>query len=328
MTLKVLYIGGTGEISFDCIRSSLEAGHQVFVFNRGTSGVTLPDAVERITGDVGDPESFSRLGDMGFDVVCQFRNFTPAEVKRDIAVFSGKTDQYVFISSASAYQKPLKHYVITEETPLDNPHWEYSRQKAAAEATIAEQTALPFTIVRPSHTFRTRPPTVFHDPHLTVRRMLEGKPLIIPGDGTSLWTITSSLDFAPPFVGLLGNPKAMGEAFHLTSDLAFTWDQIHTAIGACVGATPTFVHVPGDTLIRYEPEWEGPLHGDKIHSVLFDNSKIKSVVGDFSCERDLDTLMRRPMANFERDAEMRDEDRSRDALFDRIAADQQGLASD
>jgi nucleoside-diphosphate-sugar epimerase len=326
MTLKVLYIGGAGEISYDCVHNSVTAGHQVYVYNRGTSGEAFHDAVERITGDINDPAAYGRLGDMGFDVVCQFRNFTPKEVERDIAVFSGKTDQYVFISSASAYQKPPVRAVITEETPLVNPYWEYSRQKAACEAMIAGQTALPFTILRPSHTFRTRPPSLFGEAHLAMRRMLAGKPIVISGDGTSLWTITSALDFAPPFVRLLGNQKAIGEAFHLTSDLAVTWDQIYQAVARALGVVADFAHVSADTLVRYEPDWLGPLHGDKIHSAVFDNTKIKSVVGDFACEGDLDTTLKRPLSYFRPDAAPAENDARHDALFDRIATDQRALA--
>ena len=325
MALKVLYIGGTGQISFDCVHQSIAAGHDTCVFNRGNTGAGLPDAAERLTGDVDDPAVYRRLADRGFDVVCQFRAFTPADIERDVALFGGRVGQYVFISSASAYEKPPRHQVVTEDVPLVNPFWEYSRLKAAGEAVLTAQSRLPYTIVRPSHTFRTRLPTAFSELNLAPMRMAAGKPIVVPGDGTSLWTITRSEDFAPPFVRLLGNDGAVGEAFHLTGDHAFTWDQIYRAIGRAVGSTPTLVHVPTDTAVRYNPDWRGPLTGDKTNSMLFDNAKIKAVVGDFACASQLDELMRRPLVGFRADTRPDPEQRRLDALFDRIATDQQAV---
>ena len=327
MALKVLYIGGTGEISFDCIHRSVAAGHETTVFNRGNTGTGLPDATRRLVGDVDDPAAYGALAEAGFDVVCQFRAFTPAEIERDIALFAGKVAQYVFISSASAYEKPPRAQVVTETVPLDNPFWEYSRLKAAGEAVLTAQARLPYTIVRPSQTFRTELPTAFSELDLAPRRMLAGKPTVVPGDGSSLWTITRAEDFAPPFVGLLGNDGAIGEAFHLTGDRAFSWDRIYRAIGHAVGAAPDLVHVATDTLVRYNPDWLGPLTGDCTNSMLFDNAKIKSVVGDFDCASELEEVIRRPLVSFRADAPADPEQRRLDGLFDRIAADQLSLGA-
>ena len=327
VALRVLYIGGTGQISFDCVHQSVAAGHDVSVFNRGNTGSGLPDAARRLTGDVDDPAAYGALANQGFDVVCQFRAFTPADVERDVALFGGRIAQYVFISSASAYEKPPRRNVVTEDVPLDNPFWEYSRLKAAAEAVLTAQSGQPYTIVRPSHTLRTRLPTAFSETDLAPRRMLAGRPIIVPGDGTSVWTTTRSADFAPPFVRLLGNDLAIGEAFHLTADHGFTWNQIYQAIGHAVGAVPDLVHVATDTLVRYNADWLGPLTGDKVNSMLFDNTKIKAVVGDFTCASELAEVLRRPLAGFRNAAPADPEQRRLDVLFDRIAADQRQLGA-
>ena len=325
VALKVLYIGGTGQISFDCVHQSIAAGHDTCVFNRGNTSAGLPDAAALLIGDVDDPAAYGRLVDHGFNVVCQFRAFTPADVVRDVALFGGRVGQYVFISSASAYEKPPRHHVVTEDVPLVNPFWEYSRLKAAGEATLTAQSRLPTTIIRPSHTFRTRLPTAFSELDLAPMRMAAGKPIVVPGDGTSLWTITRSEDFAPPFVRLLGNDRAVGEAFHLTAECAFTWDQIYRGHRprrrrhARVGPRPDR---HGRAL---QPGWRGPLIGDKANSMLFDNAKIKAVVGDFACPTDLDTVLATPLAVFKPDAPLDDEQRRLDTLFDRIAADQQAV---
>ena len=289
--MKVLYIGGTGDISFDCVHETVRAGHETCVFNRGNANEGLPDAVRFIKGDINDARSYGRVAAEGFDVVCQFRAYRPEDIARDIELFGGRVGQYVFISSASAYQKPPRRHIITEDVPLANPYWAYSRLKAQAESVLTGQDGLRYTIVRPSHTFRTQPPVAVGDSATVLRRMLAGQPVIVPGDGTSLWTITRSVDFAPPFVRLLGNPRAIGQAFHLTSDVPATWNLIYEATGRALGVTPYVVHVATDRLVRYRADWEGPLLGDKSNSIMFDNSKIKSVAGDFSCETDLDAML-------------------------------------
>jgi nucleoside-diphosphate-sugar epimerase len=326
MALKVLFIGGTGQISLAAVREAVAAGHRVTVFNRGRTAAELPAGVEAIAGDMADAAAYGAAVDGRFDVVCQFMVFTPAEMARDIATFAGKTGQYVFISTASAYQKPARHYVITEKTPLENPYWDYSRQKAACEWLLREQSALPYTIVRPSHTVRTRLPSSVGDGDTVARRLLNGRPVIVAGDGMSLWTLTRAADFSVPFVKLFGNGKALGEDFHITGDRSFTWDQIHAAIADGLGVKAEIVHVPSDTLVRYRPEWEGGLFGDKMWPVIFDNSKVKSVAGPFTCAERLDAILAEPLAAFRarqqagggRPSEL-------DALFDRIAAEQSAL---
>ncbi len=326
MALKVLYVGGTGQISYDCVIASVAAGHDTHVFNRGNSNAGLPDAVTFHVGDVNDAETYGALAAHGFDAVCQFRTFMPEEMERDIAVFSGHVGQFLFISTASAYRKPMDGYLVTEDVPLENPFWEYSRLKAACETLLTGQSAMPFTIVRPSHTFRDRLVTGLSEHDLAAVRILAGKPVVVPGDGNSLWTFTPSADFAPPFVRLLGNGRALGEAFHLTGGAAFTWNQIYAALGRALGTGVSMVHVPTDTLVRYRPDWRGPLLGDKANSVLFDNAKVRGVVGDFAYETDLDRMLERPVAAFRRrHAAGAPVDADLDALLDRIIADQNAV---
>lgn len=320
MALRVLFIGGSGQISLPCVARAAAAGHEVTVLNRGVSEVGLPSSVNRSIGDIHDDQSYAAAAERCYDVVCQFLVFEPEQAARDVALFAGKTNQYIFISSASAYQKPVADFPITEAVPLDNPYWHYSRQKAACEKVLMEQDRLPVTIVRPSHTIRTKFPTAFGEGETAVSRMLRGLPIIVPGDGKALWTLTRAEDFAPPFVGLFGVKEALGEAFHLTSDHAYPWDAIYLAIGRAVGAVPDLVHVPTDNLVGFHPDWEGFLRGDKAYSVLFDNSKIKSLVGDFSCEKDVDVLMQEPLAHWlaRGGGEASVTSDPLDALFDRI----------
>ncbi len=318
--MRVLFIGGSGAISFDCIHETVRLGHDVTVFNRGNHNDGLPRECHFITGDVEDDAAYGQLAAHHFDAVAQFRLFTPEAIRRDIALFAGHCGQYVFISSASAYAKPVRNLPITERTPLDNPYWAYSRDKAAMESLLRAQQSLPFTIVRPSHTYRTKMPTPLGG---EISRLLRGKPVIVHGDGESLWTTTHASDFARPFARLFGAAAALGEAFHITNDRAWSWNEIFDAIGAALGVDVTRVHVPSDTLVRYQPEWEGPLLGDKSPSVQFDNSKVKSVVGDFDCPIDPWEGMRLVAAQYPPRAD--DIDQARDALYDRIIADQDRL---
>jgi nucleoside-diphosphate-sugar epimerase len=324
--MKVLFVGGTGQISFDCVHESVRVGHDVWVFNRGNSNAGLPETVSFIVGDFDDDAVYGQIAGMGFDVICQFRVFTPEQMQRDVQLLAEHVGQYIFISSASAYQKPAPHYVITEEMPLLNPFAAYSRDKTACERVLREQDALAYTIVRPSHTSRTKFTTAMGEGDLAASRMLRGKPIVVPGDGTSLWTITRAVDFAPPFVRLFGRSEAMGEAFHLTSPNAYDWNHIYAAIGKSLGCQPDLVHVPSDTLVKYNPEWQGALLGDKTYSVLFDNSKIKAVVGEFDCNPSLDDFMAALAADFlGRGGDKEPVDAATDALYDRIAADQRAL---
>ena len=315
--MRVLYIGGTGEISYNCIHETVRLGHDVTVFNRGHHNAGLPEGVTFIAGDVERGPEYDSLGREGFDVVCQFRLFTPAAMQRDIALFAGHCDQYVFISSASAYQKPVRNLPITESTPLDNPHWQYSRDKAAMEKLLQRQDKLPFTIVRPSHTYRTRMPTPMAP--IEVSRLLRGKPVVVHGDGESLWTVTHAEDFARPFARLLGNDEAVGEDFHITGDRAWPWNEIFEAIGEALKVSVDMVHVASDRLVRYRPEWEGPLLGDKSYSTLFDNGKIKSVVGDFDCPIDPWRGMKMVADRYPQSKEF---DPAIDTLLDRIVKEQ------
>lgn len=312
--MRVLFIGGSGEISFDCIHESVRLGHEVSVFNRGRNNAGLPDECRFITGDIADDAAYGLLAAERFDVVCQFRLFEPEALQRDLALFTGQCGQYVFISSASAYAKPVRNLPITEATPLGNPHWAYSRAKAEMEALLRAQNRLPYTIVRPSHTYRTRMPTPLGG---EVSRLVRGKPVVIHGDGESLWTVTHARDFARPFARLLGAAAAQCEAFHITHDQQWPWNEIFEAIAAALGVkAPQWVHVASDTLIRYNAEWEGPLLGDKSPSVRFDNSKVKSVVGDFSCPIGLWEGMRLVAEQFYPSAD--DYDVAQDELYDRI----------
>jgi nucleoside-diphosphate-sugar epimerase len=338
VALNVLFVGGTGQISLTSVREAVAAGHQVTVFNRGKSSPTeLPEGVATIVGDIHDQASYANLGASKFDVVCNFMVFKPEQLRQDLATFSGNVGQYIFISSASCYQKPARHYIITEKTPLENPYWEYSQNKIACERLLQDQSKLPYTIVRPSHTIRTRLPIQIGDQTGVLRRMLGGKPVLVTGDGTSPWTLTRSIDFSVPFVRLFGSSRALGQDFHITNDRAFTWDQIHTAIGRAFGVETINFHVPTDTLTRYHREWVGPLIGDKMWTALFNNSKVKSVVGQFTCSEDLEEILAESVAlakhHFEAagatgqlnnpDHPVTDED----ALMDRIIADQSSLGN-
>jgi nucleoside-diphosphate-sugar epimerase len=323
---KVLFIGGTGQISLCCVEAAIAAGDDVSVYNRGRTAGNLPKDVHVLVGDYEDDAAYAALGHRDFDVVCQFIAFGPEHVSRDLRTFRGSAGQYIFISSASAYQKPVVQYRITEAVPLINPFWEYSQRKIAGENVLREQTEVPYTIVRPSHTVRTRLPAALSEGDQAISRMQDGLPVIVPGDGTSLWTLTRCEDFAPPFVRLFANKMALGEDFHITSDHAFTWDQIYQAIGRGVGAKAELVHVPSETLVRFQPDWIGPLLGDKIYSVLFDNSKLKAVVGDFDCEGDIDRVVAAPCAAYRhRQATTGSTPRPLDPLFDRIISEQRAV---
>ncbi|MEO8184657.1 MAG: SDR family oxidoreductase [Deltaproteobacteria bacterium] len=306
--MKILYIGGTGEISFSCVLESLGLGHDVSVFNRGQTEQPLPASVRQITGDLADDAGYARLGEERFDVVCQFFAFDMQRVEKDLQIFGGRTGQYVFISTASAYAKPIDRFErITERTPVHNPFWEYSQKKTQMEQRLlaahrAEQ--LPVTIVRPSHTYRRRMPSALGGGDWTARRMREGLPVIVHGDGTSLWTLTHASDFARPFARLLGNPRALGEDFHITGEGVHTWDEILTQMARALGVEAKLVHITSDALVRYEPSWKGPLHGDKSPSTLFDNGKVSSVAGPFptliSLEEGFKLAVREVVARLER----------------------------
>jgi nucleoside-diphosphate-sugar epimerase len=326
MALNVLFIGGTGQISLPCVELAVKAGHKVSVFNRGIRDEPLPKKVKLIQGDMKDEKTYRKLGKTRWDVVAQFMVFLPEQMQLDIETFAGSTGQYVFISSASVYEKPARHYVITEKTPAVNPYWPYSQAKIACEEMLKAAKKLPWTIVRPSHTVRSGLPTMMNEGDLVARRMLAGKPVIVAGDGTTPWTLTRSADFAVPFTELLGNRKALGEVFHITGDMGFTWDAIYKAIGRGLGVEPNIVHVPTDTLVRYNAGWEGPLVGDKTWAALFDNKKVKRVAGKFTCSEDLDEILKEPLERLRKRLKDPGPDTSElDALLDKIAAQQSAL---
>lgn len=321
---SILYIGGTGTISAACVRRSIALGHEVSVLNRGSARRPLPDGVDLIQADVRDPAAVrSALGAREFDVVAEFLAFTPEHVATDLALFEGRTSQYVFISSASAYEKPPRRVPVTESTPLRNPFWQYSRDKIACEDVLVaahRERGLPMTIVRPSHTYDERLlPTM--GGWTDIARLREGRPVVIHGDGTSLWTLTHSDDFAVAFTGLLGNPAAIGEAFTITGSHAPSWNQIYGWLADAAGvASPDFVHVASDTIAAFAPELGPTLIGDKAHSMLFDNSKVTQLVPDFRTTVTFDEGARRILSYYDAHPEAQHVDEDRDALFDRIAA--------
>ena len=325
MPLRVLFIGGTGNISLPCVAAAVAAGHHVTVFNRGATVVRLPDDVTSIVGEMNDGEAYSELGKASFDVVCQFIVFTPEQMARDIDTFLGCAGQYIFISSASVYEKPPRHYIITEKTPAVNPYWAYSQNKIACEAMLKSTSSALWTIVRPSHTVRSMLPTMFNEGDVVAHRMLEGRPVIVAGDGSTPWTLTRCKDFARPFVGLFGKSAALGEDFHITSDNAYAWDDIYRTIAAGLGVEADIVHVPTDTLVRYRPEWEGPLRGDKTWPALFDNTKVRKVAGDFPAANELRDVLAEPIASVK--ARKRLTRHELDPLIDRIVNDQRALGA-
>ncbi len=306
--MKILFIGGTGNISAACVRLAVSHGHQVTLLNRGTRPLSDYDILgaESVIADVND-EAATRaaLGDRHFDAVANFIAFRPTDIERDIRLFSGRCAQYLFISSASAYQKPLVCPFITESTPLKNPYWQYSRDKIACEdACVAAYRShdFPVTIVRPSLTYETVIPVAIGSwkDFTIVDRMRRGEPVLVHGDGSGLWTITHSRDFAQGFVGLLGNQQALGEAFHITSDEVLTWNQIYDAVGIAADVGPVEkVHVPSAFIAKMVKGMEGNLLGDKAVSTIFDNSKIKRAVPDFRATTSFQQGIRETIAWFE-----------------------------
>jgi nucleoside-diphosphate-sugar epimerase len=283
--MKVLFVGGTGIISSACSQAALDAGIELHLLCRGQSIREMPRGAEVLRGDIRDRDSARRaLGSNKYDAVVDFVAFTPDHVKIDLELFGDRTDQYVFISSASAYKKPVLSLPITESTELLNPFWRYSRDKIACERLLLEAheaSGFPATIVRPSHTYdKTLLP--FDAGYTALHRMKQGKPVVVHGDGTSLWVLTHHRDFALAFTGLLGNPRAIGEAFHITSDEVLTWNQIYEAVAHAAGCTPKLVYVPSRAIASVDSDWGASLLGDKSHSVIFDNTKVKRLVPGYT----------------------------------------------
>ena len=320
--LRVLFIGGSGIISSACSRLAVERGTALTVLNRGeTTTRPLPEGVEVLRGDARDPASLREvLGDRDFDVVVDWVAFTPDHVRADVEAFRGRTGQYVFISSASAYQTPPARVPVTESTPLRNPFWQYSRDKIACEDVLVaayRDEAFPATIVRPSHTYdRTLVP--FDGGWTVVDRMRRGAEVVVHGDGTSLWTLTHHEDFARGFVPLLGHSRTLGEAFHITSDDAPTWDQIAQMMAAAAGVEARIVHVPSDAVAAADPEWGAGLLGDKAHSMVFDNTKLRSVVPGWSATIPFEQGAREIVAWHDEDPARQVVDQRLDAVMDSL----------
>lgn len=328
--MKILFIGGTGIISSACSDLAVARGHELFMVNRAVSKkLPVPEGATVLPADIYNDETrlAALLSDRHFDAVVDYLAYHPHDIERDLRLFRGKTDQFVFISSASAYQKPVQNYLITEETPLENPFWEYSQNKIACEDRLMQayqDEGFPVTIIRPSHTYGySQIPfgvSSWRHPWTVVDRMKRGQKVIVPGDGTSLWVVTWSADFAKGLLGLLGNEKAIGEAFQITSDEALTWDQIHLEAYYALGLEPNLIHIPSDLIAMYDPDSLGSLIGDKANSVVFDNSKIKRFVPDYSCEVNWAEGVRRCLAWFEEHPEFQTVDHEMDAIWDRIIA--------
>jgi nucleoside-diphosphate-sugar epimerase len=327
--MKVLFIGGTGNISGACSRLAVEQGMDLYHLNRGKLKSAVPSGIKTIHADItNENEVKQALKGHKFDVVVNFIAFTPDDIKRDMEIFSGNTRQYIFISSASAYQKPGGHPVITESTPLANPFWDYSRNKIACEDllnTAFRDTGFPVTIVRPSLTYETVIPVAIGSwtDYTIIDRMKKGKKVIIHGDGTSLWTITHSEDFAKGFNGLLGHQQSIGHSFHITSDEILSWDQIYEAVADAAGTELKAVHIASDFICKVADtmDWQwmrGNLHGDKARSVIFDNSKIKRFVPGFTATIPFKQGIKRTLDWFESDPSRMVIDENNNKFIDRV----------
>lgn len=324
--MKALFIGGTGTISTEISRLCVKQGWELTLLNRGNASDRVPEGARVICADIHDENAArNAIGTETFDVVADFIAFTPQDVQRDIRLFQGKCAQYVFISSASAYQKPLSSPWITEGTPLHNPYWQYSRDKIACENLLMQayhDDLFPVTIIRPSHTYCERSvPVALHGNHgsfQVLERIRQGKPIIVPGDGTTLWTLTHSRDFAVAFTGLMGNTHALGEVFHITGDESLTWNQIHQCIGTAMGQKVRMVHIASETLSLLNPDCVGNLLGDKSNTVIFDNTKIKRAVPQFCATTRFDQGVREALDYIYSHAECQHADPVFDEWSDRV----------
>ena len=323
--MKILFIGGTGIISSACSRLAIERGHELYLLNRGqTTKRPVPAGAKVLHGDIRDRASAQvALGDHKFDAVVNWIAFTTDHIETDLDLFRDRTGQYVFISSASAYQTPPASVPTVESTPLDNPVWLYSRNKIACEERLMRayrEEKFPMTIVRPSHTYdKTLCP--IEGGYTMIDRMRKGWPVIVHGDGSSLWTLTHHTDFAKGFVGLLGHNRAVGDTFHITSDDVLTWDQIYLLMARAAGVdAPKLVHVPSDLIAAYDKDWGDSLLGDKTHSMIFDNSKIKRLVPDYAAVIPFAQGAKEIMAWFDSDPANRVVDEKLNATIDRILA--------
>ena len=329
--MRILFIGGTGTISSAITRQLAESEHELWLLNRGNLLDEVPEGVNQIVADINDEKTVDALlGDMRFDAVCEFIGFVPEQVERDYRLFAHRTRQYVYISSASAYNKPARSYVITEGTTLANPHWQYSRNKIACEELLMKyyrEQQFPVTIVRPSHTYCERSvPVGFHGTKgswQVLKRMLDGKPVIVHGDGSSLWTMTCNEDFAQGFIGLLGSPKAIGEAFQIMSDESLSWNQIYQAVADALHVPFKPYYISSEFLNAVAPkeyDVEGNLLGDKAVTVVFDCAKLKRAVPGFQARIRFEEGVRRCVQYVLSHEECRQEDPEFDEWCDRVIA--------
>lgn len=327
---KALFIGGTGTISMAITRSLAQNPEwQLYLINRGNRSDDVPANVIVINADINDEAVVAeKIKDLHFDTVCDFIGFVPEHVERDYRLFRQHTDQYMYISSASAYQKPSSGYVMTEGTTMANPYWDYSRNKIACEEVLMHRFRddnFPVTIIRPSHTYDERqvPLGVHGDKGSwqVLRRMLDGKPVIIHGDGTSLWTVTYNSDFAKGFVGLMANSHAVGGVFQITSDETLSWNQIYESVARALGVKLIPYYVSSDFLASVDKwNFRGALLGDKAVSVVFDNSRLKSAVPGFKATVNFDEGVRRTIEYILSHPECQVEDAEFDEWCDKVIA--------
>lgn len=321
--MKVLFIGGTGIISTAVSRLAVERGMELYHLNRGLRPTGL-QGIHQITADAHKPDEVrAALKGMTFDVVVDWIAYKPDDIERDLSLYRGIAKQFIFISSASAYQKPPTHYLITESTPLHNPYWDYSRNKIACEERLLRayrEENFPVTIVRPSLTYDPNLPVAMGGwgTYTLADRLLKGKPIIVHGDGSSLWTLTHAEDFGRGFLGLFGNPQTRGQAFHITSDEALTWDQIYLTIADALGVEANIVHIASDFIVKVAPAHTGSLLGDKTWCAVFDNSKIKTFVPEYQSVIPLHQGIRRTLAWFDADETRKNVDEQVNAEMDMI----------
>jgi len=324
--MRVLFIGGTGNISSACTKLAAERGIDLWLFNRGISQAPVPPGTTVIHGDIRNlSQARQTLQNRTFDAVVDWVAYETNHIEADIALFAGRTAQFLFISSAAAYQRPPASHLVTEATPLANPFWQYAKDKIACEQRLLRahgEEGFPVTIVRPSLTYGETwiPCAVGGHDYTVVNRMLEGKKVIVHGDGTSLWTVTHNTDFAQGLLGLIGNAAAIGESFHITSDEVLTWNRIYETIGAAAGVKPDLLHVPSEYINAFDLRMGASLLGDKAHSVVFDNSKIKRFVPEFQATVTFAEGIRRSMEWFNADPKRKKIDEERDRLMDRIVS--------
>ena len=326
--MKALFIGGTGCISSAVSKLAVEQGFDLHLLNRGNKTGFVPAGATVVIGDVGDAGFMQDyLQDRHFDVVIDFIVFNPQQAERDIALFTGKTDQYIFISTAATYQRPVGHYLINESTPQGNPFWKYGQDKIACEERFIREfreNGFPLTIVRPSHTYsETRIPFAMNSgsrPWSLIDRLLQGKPIIVPGDGTSLWTLTHNSDIAKGIVGLMGNSQAIGQPFHITSDEVKTWDQYLQVMARAVGVTPVIKHMSTEMICAIAPDLAPGLQGDLSRSYVMDNSKIKRFVPGYVATMPFEQGIRKSIAYFMAHPEMQAVDEEWNARMDKMVA--------